>query len=125
LYRDRLALALDDEERAALLARRIELHERHLEDREVVKRSLEELAAIVADPAPLVDRLRRLYAEDEDWTLYAALLERGLADLEADPPRLVADLLELAAVTREQLGDRDRAAEHLHRVLSIDPGNEE
>src|SRR4029450_7801954 len=39
--------------------------------------------------------------------------------------RQLQELLELATVVKEHLGDRDRAAEILHRVLSIDPRNEE
>jgi hypothetical protein len=38
---------------------------------------------------------------------------------------LVAEILELATVAREHMGDRDRAAELLHQALGVDPMHEE
>ena len=45
-----------------------------------------------------------------------------LAELQADPSLIDRAVDE---ITREHLNDRDRAAEQLHRVLSINPQNEE
>ena len=38
---------------------------------------------------------------------------------------LVAEILELATIAREHMGDRDRAAELLHQALGVDPMHEE
>src|SRR5678809_1702037 len=38
---------------------------------------------------------------------------------------LVGEILELATIAREHLGDRDRAAELLHQALGVNPTHEE
>jgi tetratricopeptide (TPR) repeat protein len=140
LYRQALAAAQDDDERRALLRKRADLAEHRLGDREELKRCLEQLAALEPPGNEHCDRLRQLYSEDEDWQLLSALLETQIDLLEQapsqddptetgglapGPARQVRELLDLATLTRERLGDRDRAAELLHRALTIDPRNEE
>ncbi|HKE17623.1 MAG TPA: tetratricopeptide repeat protein [Kofleriaceae bacterium] len=123
LYRQLLAAAQDDGERRDLLGKRAELAEHRLADREELKRCLEQLAALEPPAHECRERLRQLYTEDEDWPLLAALLESQIDRLEGAAQ--VRELLELASLTREQLGDRDRAAELLHRALTVDPRNDE
>ena len=140
LYRQALTSAQDDDERRALLRKRADLAEHRLEDREELKRCLEQLAALEPPGNEHCDRLRELYTEDEDWQLLSSLLETQIDLLEQapspddptetgglapGPARLVRELLDLATLTRERLGDRDRAAELLHRALTIDPRNDE
>ncbi len=140
LYRQALTSAQDDDERRALLRKRADLAEHRLGDREELKRCLEQLAALDPPGNEHCDRLRELYSEDEDWQLLSALLETQIDLLEQapspddptetgglapGPARQVRELLDLATLTRERLGDRDRAAELLHRALTIDPRNEE
>ena len=50
----------------------------------------------------------------------------GLAQDPSTPPELlVAEILELATIAREHMGDRDRAAELLHQALGVMPTHEE
>ena len=125
LYRQALAVVQEDPERESLLRKRADLVENQLGDREELKRCLEQLAALESPGGPTYVRLRTLYTEDQDWPLLAALSETEIDSLESDPDRQMAELLELATIVREHLNDRDRAAEILHRVLTIDPKNED
>ena len=125
LYRQALAVVVDDDERVSLLRKRADLVENQLHDREELKRGLEQLAALESPGGPTYVRLRHIYTEDQDWQLLASLVETEIDSLESDPGRQMAELLELATIVREHLNDRDRAAELLHRVLTIDPKNED
>ncbi|HWM85119.1 MAG TPA: tetratricopeptide repeat protein [Kofleriaceae bacterium] len=124
LYRQGLASAANDDERREILRKRADLAEHRLGDREELKRCLEQLAALEPAESDCYARLRALYTEDEDWPLLAALIDTAIELMEQDPQGQLRELLELATLTREQLGDRDRAAELLHRALTIDPRND-
>ncbi|HUS67692.1 MAG TPA: hypothetical protein VMZ28_24320 [Kofleriaceae bacterium] len=125
LYRQVLAVVQSDADRETLLRKRADLVENQLGDREELKRVLEQVAALEPPGNPSYIRLRQLYTEDEDWSMLAALLETEIEAHEDDPHRQLRELLELATIVREHLGDRDRAAEILHRVLTIDPRSDE
>ncbi len=125
LYRHRSSLAADPGERRAITHKRAELYERQLGDRDALKTALAELVAEEAPGGDSAARLRDLYRQDQDWALLAGLIERELPAVEHDRARLCAELLELATIAREHLSDRDRAAELLHRVLTIDSRNAE
>ncbi|HTE55100.1 MAG TPA: hypothetical protein VK698_29815 [Kofleriaceae bacterium] len=125
LYGQALGSAGDDDQRRALLRKRADLAENRLADREGWKRALEQLAALEPPGNDCYARLRQLYTEDEDWQLLSALMEAEIDLLDGEPDRQLRELLDLATVAREQLSDRDRAAELLHRALTVDPRSEE
>jgi tetratricopeptide (TPR) repeat protein len=125
LYRHRLALVEVESERCELERKRVRLYETELPDRDALKQALAALAASEPPGGDSAYKLRQLYREDEQWAELAALIERDIAALAGAPERMVDELLELSTLAREYLGDRDRAAECLHRVLSIDPRNRE
>ncbi|MEZ4360851.1 MAG: hypothetical protein R3B48_11780 [Kofleriaceae bacterium] len=126
LLQDRLHQADDPKERAAILQRRAELYRGPLPDPAGLVDVLTELAAL--DGAASAE-LRALLVASQEWAQLAELLERQIAELsadpEVDPEALVAELLELATLQREHLGDRDRAAELLHHALTVMPSHEE
>ncbi len=131
LLGQRAALSDDETERAAMLRRRIELFDLERPDRGQLVATLMELVELEPPRGPAAERLRKLLHEDQRWRDLALLIERDLAALEAehaaesDPQAMVAEILELAVLTREHLNDKDKAAELLHRALSIDPTNED
>jgi tetratricopeptide (TPR) repeat protein len=97
----------DPEDASALLEKQARVLADKLGDREAAKRCWQKLGAAGREP------LRELYAKDGDWDKLAALLDDG-----APGP---GDLMALAGIAREHLGDRDRAAAVLRRVLALDP----
>ncbi|MBP6628805.1 MAG: tetratricopeptide repeat protein [Kofleriaceae bacterium] len=125
LLRHRSATTDDAAARAVLLRRRIELYEDPLPDRDALIDALEQLAAIEPARGPASMRLRELYKEDGKWAELAARAELELDALAADPEALVREILDLATVVRERIGDRDHAAELLHRALTTSPLHEE
>jgi tetratricopeptide (TPR) repeat protein len=133
LLRHRGTLTEDLDDRAALVRRRIELYEDPLPDRDGLIAALEELAQLEPPRAAASMRLRELLREDGKWAELAARMEieldAGIADPSAitDDERegLIREILDLATIVREHLGDRDHAAELLHRALSVDPMHEE
>ena len=128
LYKHRATLSEEASERIDLLTKRARLYEQKLDDRPALKKVLAELAAAHPPGNKFSKHLRNMYRLDEDWTELATLIEHELNPFENDPAQaehLCQELLELATIIREHLGERDRAAENLHRVLSIDPYNEE
>jgi len=125
LYRHQESLAAEDELLVATLRKRAALYDGRIDDRDSLKECLAAIAAREPAFSQAGMRLRELYREDQEWNALAALMERDLEALGDDAPRLAVELLELATIAREHLNDRDRAAEHLHRALSVDPDNEE
>lgn len=141
LYQRRGEAADTEEERIAFLEKRVRLYQEQgpgssadpasgsrqgtgePTDREALKVCLEELCAM-RPASGHGDTLRALCREDDDWDRLARLIERDIEALNGDP-RIIDELLELALICREHLGDRDRAAELLHRVLSLQPGHPE
>ncbi len=129
LLQDRLSVVQDGKERASLLHRRAELYRGPLPDGAGLIAVLGELAAIEGARGPASAELRGLLTGAQDYPALAQLLETQLAALMADPSAppeaVVAELLELATISREHLNDRDRAAELLHQALTVMPGHDE
>lgn len=125
LYRHRATMLEDAGERKNLLVRRVQLYEKYLHDTEALTEVLVELASTEPPLGKASQRLRELYRETENWAALAALIEHELPALEQHPEHMCNELLELATIVREHLGDRDKSAEMLHRVLSINSRNEE
>ncbi|HUH06056.1 MAG TPA: tetratricopeptide repeat protein, partial [Kofleriaceae bacterium] len=128
LYRH-LAEQTDDEaQQLALLNKRGRLYSEKLDDPAKLKEILRQLAATQPPGNDYSRRLRELYTRDEDWKELAALIDAELPPLEQYPDQadwIVPEMLELSTIYREHLGDRDRGAETLHRILSFDPYNPE
>jgi tetratricopeptide (TPR) repeat protein len=126
LYRQRLELTDDAQERIAIQRKRADLYESQLSDRAALREILVELAAQSRPHGDISQRLRALYRESEDWQALAKHIEAELPAIQSDRERTSAEMLELATIVREHLGERERAAAILHGILQhVDSGNEE
>ncbi len=127
--RHRSAVVTDPDDRADVLRRRAALYRNQLPDRAGLIEVLTELLAYEAPLGKSARELRELLRDQQDWEAMSRLMEAEINALGADPQTpahiLVAEILELATVAREHLGDRDRAAELLHQALGVDPMHEE
>ena len=108
-----------------LLQRRLELYDGSLPDSASRIAVLIELMSLEPPHGPASQRLRATYAAESRWTDLVALIEAELPNLNDDPHAQIRELLALATIVREQLAQHERAAELLHRALTIDPRNEE
>lgn len=129
MLRHRSAVAQDPDERREILRRRAALYRNQLPNRQGLREVLQDLVAYEAPGSQGVLELKELLRDDEDWQELSRLMEAEIAALGQDPQApteyTVHEILELATVAREHLGDRDRAAELLHQALSIEPTHEE
>jgi tetratricopeptide (TPR) repeat protein len=129
MLRHRSAVVQDPAERQDVLRRRAALYRNQLPDRDGLIEVLSELVAYEQPGSKAVRELKELLREDEEWDKLARLMEAELTALGQDPnapaDELVAEILELATIAREHLGDRDRAAELLHQALQVSPTHEE
>ncbi len=127
--RHRSAIATDPEERASLLRRRAALYRTQMPNRSALIEVLTELVAYEQPGSKAARELRDLLRDDQDWEGMSRLMEAEINALGQDPNTpsdvLVMEILELATVAREHMGDRDRAAELLHQALGVDPMHEE
>ena len=127
-YLQQLAVIDAAEQHVDIQWKRVALLADHVADDEALKVALHDLVEFTPPRGEASQRLRVHLREQQEWGELAALIESELVHLEGNPDQqdaLCDELLHLATVVRENLGDRDRAAELLHRVLSIDPSNEE
>src|SRR4030095_9309127 len=94
-------------------------------DRDGLVEVLSELVTYERPGSRAARELRELLREDQAWDALSRLMEAEINALGQDPATpasvLVDDILELATVVREHMGDRDRAAELLHQALGVDP----
>ncbi|MCX5742930.1 MAG: tetratricopeptide repeat protein, partial [Proteobacteria bacterium] len=129
ILRHRSAIVQDPAERAEVLRRRAALYRKQLPDREGLVEVLTELIAYEAPGSKAARELRELLRDDQDWEALSRLIEAEVNALGQDPntpgDAIVAELLELATIAREHMGDRDRAAELLHQALGVMPDHEE
>ncbi len=125
LYQQQLGLSLPPEELAPLLAKRAKLCEEHLDDRDGLKECLRKLVPLHPPGSEFQKRLRTLLEEDDEGEELVSLLESEIAAVADGDPKIVALLLDLASIYREQLSDRDKAAVTLHRILGYDSLNAE
>ena len=79
------------------------------------------LAIDASDPRVL-DALEGLYAQRGRWLDCVELLDKRVALLDEQGPR-IAMLLNLAAIARDRLNDPRRAIEALERVVEMEPGH--
>jgi tetratricopeptide (TPR) repeat protein len=129
MLRHRSAVVQDPQERQEVLRRRAALYRNQLPDRDGLIEVLSELVAYEQPGSKPVRELKDLLREDEEWEKLAHLMEAEITALGQDPnlppAELVAEILELATIAREHLGDRDHAAELLHQALQVSPTHEE
>jgi Tfp pilus assembly protein PilF len=127
--RHRTAILTDPDERASVLRRRAALYRTQKPDRAGLIEVLTDLLAYERPGGKVALELRELLREDQDWESLSRLMEAEINALGQDPETpadlLVAEILELATVAREHMGDRDRAAELLHQALGVSPTHEE
>ncbi len=127
--RHRSAVVSDPGERAAVLRRRAALYRNQLPDRPGLIEVLSDLVAYEQPGSKASHELRGLLRDDQDWEAMSRLMEAEINALAQNPEtpaeEIVAEILELATVAREHMGDRDRAAELLHQALGVDPMHEE
>ena len=127
--RHRSAVVQDPDERAEVLRRRAALYRNQLPDRAGLIEVLTELVAYEQPGSKPARELRELLRDDQDWEGMSRLMEAEINALAQNPETstdlIVSEILELATVAREHMGDRDRAAELLHQALGVDPMHEE
>jgi tetratricopeptide (TPR) repeat protein len=122
-YRERISAAQSEPERIDFLYKRAQLAEGELGDAAEAQRVYSEIAALEPPGGPASEKLVELYVAGRDYAKLAELRERQLGAIE-DPAARALIMLELAALYRDRLGDRDQAAVYLHAVLQIDPENQ-
>jgi tetratricopeptide (TPR) repeat protein len=122
-YRERVAAAASETERIDFLYKRAQLSEGELEDVAEAQRVYGEIAALEPPGGPASEKLSELYAGGHEYAKLAELRERQLGVIE-EPGARARIMLELAALYRDRLGDKDQAAVYLHAVLQIEPENE-
>ncbi|HMG55958.1 MAG TPA: hypothetical protein VK601_20810, partial [Kofleriaceae bacterium] len=129
MLRHRSNVVQDPAERAEVLRRRAALYRNQLPDRDGLIEVLSELVAYEQPGSKAARELRELLRDDQDWEGMSRLMEAEINALGQDPEApaaaLVDEILELATIAREHMGDRDRAAELLHEALQVDPTHEE
>jgi tetratricopeptide (TPR) repeat protein len=127
--RHRSNVVQDPAERAEVLRRRAALYRNQMPDRDGLIEVLTELVAYEKPGSKATRELRELLREDQAWEALSRLMEAEINALGQDPGTpagvLVDEILELATVAREHMGDRDRAAELLHQALGVDPTHAE
>ncbi len=127
--RHRTNVTQDPHERAEVLRRRAALYRHQLPNREGLVEVLTELMSYEPPGSKAALELREILREDQDWEALSRLMEAEVNALGQDPntpvETIVMELLELATVAREHMGDRDRAAELLHQALGVQPTHEE
>jgi len=129
ILRHRSSVVQAPAERAEVLRRRAALYRNQMPDRDGLIEVLTELVAYEQPGSKATRELRELLREDQEWEALSRLMEAEINALGQDPSTpagvLVDELLELATVAREHMGDRDRAAELLHQALEVDPTHAE
>jgi tetratricopeptide (TPR) repeat protein len=129
ILRHRSMVVTEPSERIEVLRRRAALYRNQLPNREGLIEVLGELLAYEQPGSKTTRELKELLREDQQWEKLAQLMEAEINALGQDPNTpadlLVDEILELATIAREHLGDRDRAAELLHQALGVNPTHEE
>ncbi len=129
ILRHRSMVVTEPSERMEILRRRAALYRKQLPNRDGLIEVLSELLAYEQPGSKTTRELKELLREDQQWEKLSQLMEAEINALGQDPNThpdlLVAEILELATIAREHLGDRDRAAELLHQALGVNPTHEE
>ena len=121
-YRERVQASANETDRIDFLYKRAQLSETELQDLPEAQRVYGEIAALEPPGGPASEKLSELYAGGHEYAKLAELRERQLGVIE-DASARARIMLELAALYRDRLGDRDQAAVYLHAVLQLEPEN--
>lgn len=113
----------EGEERAALLLEIGELFATQLKDATRAAKSLVAALEERPDDRRVLTRLMKLYSEEKDWGKLVEVVLK-LAEGIDDPKQKAKYVQTAAAVSARQMGDFDKAAEYLARVMELDPDNE-
>ncbi|MBI4512440.1 MAG: tetratricopeptide repeat protein [Deltaproteobacteria bacterium] len=124
-FRQRLVFVEEPDEARALMLKRSRLLLEKLGNRGEAKQLLEQLSRAEPADGPATQALIELCREDGDFALLRELGERKLGEPELSAVSRIEIFLELSTISRDKLRDRDRAAEYLHQILSIDPFHSE
>ncbi len=111
-----------EDEQLELLLELGQIELEHLGRPEAAIESWRSALAIDASDARVLDALEQLYAKRGRWLDCVELLEKRIALLEEQGPR-IAMLLNLATIARDNLNDPRRAIDALERVVEIEPGH--
>ena len=122
-YRERITAATSEPERIDFLYKRAQLSEGELDDLAEAQRVYNEISLLEPPGGPAGEKLVELYTGGQEYAKLAELRERQLGAI-SDPPARARTMLELAALYRDRLGDRDQAAVYLHAVLEVEPENQ-
>lgn len=129
ILRHRSAVVTEPAERQEVLRRRAALYRNQLPNRDGLIEVLSELVAYEQPGSKATQELKELLAEDSEWEKLARLMEAEITALGQNPETpaevLVVEILELATIVREHMGERDHAAELLHQALGVMPTHEE
>ncbi len=129
ILRHRSAVVQEHDERAEVLRRRAALYRSQLPNHDSLVEVLSELVQYEPPHGRAARELAELLRDDQEWEKLSRLMEAEITALGQDPEtpgeQLVAEILELATIAREHMGDRDRAAELLHQALGVMPTHEE
>ncbi len=79
--------------------------------------------SIDAGDPRVLDAMQTVFVQQGQWADCAELLEKRVA-LAEDPASRIAQLLELAAIAHERLGDDERAIAAYERILNWEPAHE-
>ena len=111
-----------EEEQLELLYELGQIELEHIGRPEAAIEAWRSALAIDASDARVLDALEQLYARRGRWLDCVELLDKRVALLDEQGPR-IAMLLNLAAIARDRLNDPRRAIDALERVVAIEPGH--
>jgi tetratricopeptide (TPR) repeat protein len=124
VYRRRIELTSEGEEREGLYAQMAQVYEARLGRPDDAIAAYQEVLALDATSQVALTALDGLFTRQESWRELAENLETqlGLAETEEDQLRL---MLRLAALREEQMAETELAIEGYRQVLERDPENGE
>jgi tetratricopeptide (TPR) repeat protein len=111
-----------EEEQLELLLELGQIELEHLRRPEAAIEAWRSALTIDASDVRVLDALEQLYAKRGRWLDCVELLDKRVALLDEQGPR-IAMLLNVAAIARDRLGDPRRAIEALERVVAMEPGH--
>ena len=111
-----------EEEQLELLLELGQIELEHIGRPEAAIEAWRSALSIDASDPRVLDALEQLYAKRNRWLDCLELLDKRVAMLDEQGPR-IAMLLNVAAIARDQLNDPRRAIEALERVVEIEPGH--
>ncbi len=122
IYRRKAQIVLDDADRRSILFKQARICEEKLEDVSGATTTYETILESDVENHEAMAALERLYPQSERWTDLMNLLERRV---DLDPSGSVDLLHRLGTLSKEKLGDDERAFDYYRRALEIDSHHQE